>query len=629
MYENCGKTANTPDGCIGDRGNMEKARQLRKILSVNGKTLVGFEFVFKLVTVLIAMPLFLSMFDLLMEISGYSYLTSENVASFLVHPIMLFFLLLIIFLIAVYNLFDMTTVLIILDHSYREKKIRILDAVRLSARKCGKLFRSSDFSLVFFMLFLAPFLNLGMASGLVSTIQIPQFVLSYIRKNQTLLLSAGIGMVLLAVLLLRVIYSLHYSVLENMKLKEAVKRSRQLGKGKHLKDFLSLAAVQIGISAVYSLCVAAGIFLIVAIDHVLGRFAVFSSIISVIIWMFNTVLVVIFTALSVPVSCVCISVLYYARKRELGEEINSFVFLNSEKQTKKGNRRLRTAVSLITVAAVVLGTIFISGLYRGQYNLNVEYARTTEVTAHRGASADYPENTMSAFIGAKELGADWIELDVHQTKDGEIIVIHDKNFKRTTGVDKNTWELTYDEVSQLDAGSYFGAEFQGERIPLLSEVIEFAKENNIRLNIELKPTSHETDFEKHVIDIIMDYDFVENCVITSQIYRVMENVKAYNEEVETVYVMGLAYGNITKLTAADHFSIEAASVTGRLVSRVHGEGKELYAWTANTQASIQRMIELNVDNIITDNISLAKDTIYAEKSSDLINEYVRKLREIF
>ena len=607
---------------------MEKVRHFRKILSVNGKTLVGFEFVFKLVTVLIGMPLFLGMFDLIMEVSGYSYLTLENVVSFLVHPFAIFFLLLLIFLIAVYNLFDMTTVLIILDQSYQGKKIRILDAVRLSARKCRKLFCSRNFLLLFLILLLVPFLNLGMASGLISTIQIPQFALSAIRKNQTLLLLAGIVMILLVALLLRWIYVLHYSVLENIKFKEARRRSYQLGERKHLKDFLALATVQIGISAVYSLCVVVGIFLIVVIDHVLGRVAVFSSIISVIIWMFNAVLVVVFTALSIPVSCMCISVLYYARKHELGEEIDSFV-LDDEKQTEKGNRRLRAIVSLITVVAVVMGTVFISGLYQGQYNLNVEYARITEVTAHRGASADYPENTMSAFIGAKELGADWIELDVHQTKDGEIIVIHDKNFKRTTGVDKNTWELTYDEVSQLDAGSYFGAEFQGERIPLLSEVIEFAKENNIRLNIELKPTGHETDFEKHVIDIIMDYDFVEDCVITSQIYRVMENVKAYNEEVETVYVMGLAYGNITVLTAADHFSIEAASVTGRLVSRVHGEGKELYAWTANTQASIQRMIELNVDNIITDNISLAKDTIYAEKSSDLINEYVRMLREIF
>ncbi len=94
-------------------------------------------------------------------------------------------------------------------------------------------------------------------------------------------------------------------------------------------------------------------------------------------------------------------------------------------------------------------------------------------------------------------------------------------------------------------------------------------------------------------------------------------------------VMSLAYGNITSLEAADHFSIEATSITSDLVSRVHREGKELYAWTVNTQESIRKMIELNVDNIITDNISLAKKTIYEGKNSDLINKYIKLLERIF
>ena len=93
-------------------------------------------------------------------------------------------------------------------------------------------------------------------------------------------------------------------------------------------------------------------------------------------------------------------------------------------------------------------------------------------------------------------------------------------------------------------------------------------------------------------------------------------------------VMSLAYGNITSLEAADHFSIEATSITSDLVSRVHREEKELYAWTVNTQESIRKMIELNVD-IITDNISLAKKTIYEGKNSVLINKYIKLLERIF
>ena len=246
-----------------------------------------------------------------------------------------------------------------------------------------------------------------------------------------------------------------------------------------------------------------------------------------------------------------------------------------------------------------------------------------EVTAHRGASARYPENTMAAFEGAKELGADWIELDVQQSKDGKIIVMHDTNFKRTTGVDANTWELTYEEISKLDAGSFFGSEFAGEKIPLLSEVVEFAKENNMKLNIELKPTGHETDFEKNVVDVVKAAGIEKDCVITSQVYEVLENVKAYDSSITTVYVMTLAYGDINKLKAADHFSVEATNVTPGLISSVHREGKQLYVWTVNTRESIIKMAELNVDNIITDDIELAKKCIYESRYSNLLAEYIK------
>ena len=98
---------------------------------------------------------------------------------------------------------------------------------------------------------------------------------------------------------------------------------------------------------------------------------------------------------------------------------------------------------------------------------------------------------------------------------------------------------------------------------------------------------------------------------------------------ETVYVMSLAYGNITSLKDADNFSVEASNVTESLVREVHNEGKELYAWTVNTKDNINKMINLKVDNIITDNITLAIDTIYSSKTSNIINEYINFVNNIF
>ena len=119
------------------------------------------------------------------------------------------------------------------------------------------------------------------------------------------------------------------------------------------------------------------------------------------------------------------------------------------------------------------------------------------------------------------------------------------------------------------------------------------------------------------------------CVITSQVYEVLENIKDYNQTIKTVYVMSFAYGDITKLTAADNFSIEASSVTKPLVAKVHNAGKELYVWTVNTKENMNKMINLKVDNIITDNITLAKNTIMKSKTSNIVTLYIELIEKLF
>lgn len=141
----------------------------------------------------------------------------------------------------------------------------------------------------------------------------------------------------------------------------------------------------------------------------------------------------------------------------------------------------------------------------------------------------------------------------------------------------------------------------------------------------MKPTGHEHEFEQKVAEIIETEKFVDQCVVTSQVYDVLERMKSCDSRIRTVYVMSIAYGDINALTAADHFSIEASNVTEKLVSDVHNAGKEIYVWTVNTEESINRMIDLNVDNIITDDITLAKECIYLSKTSDVVAEYVKWL----
>ncbi len=606
---------------------MKKIRKVIEIIRYNIWGLVGFEAIFKIISFLIFTPLFLHMFDWIMNVTGYKYLTFENIFSFFLNPFTFLMILLLLFLMTIYAMFDIITIIVILDSSYQKKKIKIVDAIRISLNKCRNLFHIQNFSLSFLVLFMIPFLNLGLASSFISTIKIPEFINEFILQNPFLFSLFNILVISLSILLLRWIYSIHYFVLEDVSFNESKKRSISLGKKCHTRDWFSIVFVQLALTIFYLLLLVIGILIIVGLDKIFAN-VILKSITTTIIWLFIAFSFLIVTVLSTPISYATISVLYYFRKEQKKEKIKnvSFHITNSNKAT---NLKLRKVAVLFYVLAILFGSIFTYGVYKGSYNLNIEHIRRQEVTAHRGSSIHYPENTMSAFKAAKDEGADWIELDVQQTKDGKIIVIHDTNFKRTAGVNKHTWELTYEEIKKLDVGSFKNKKFKGEKVPLLEEVIAFAKDNNIKLNIELKPTGHEKDFEKTVIDIINEYSFSENCVVTSQVYEVLKNVKKYDRHIETVYVMSLAYGDITELKEADHFSIEATSVTEKLVSKVHKEGKELYVWTVNAEDTIRKMISLKVDNIITDDIKLAKDTIHASRTSNLINEYVEWIDKIF
>ncbi len=607
---------------------MKNVKKILEILRYNLKTLVSFELLYKLLSGTIFIPLFVNLFNLIMKVTGYKYLTIENILNFLLNPLTLLLIIILLLLMMVYTMFDITTVIIILNFSYQKQKIKLLDAIKISLNKCKNMFHIKNIPLAVMVLFLIPFLNIGVSSNLISTIKIPEFILEFIMKNNVLLPLFIIVMILLTILLLKWLYAIHYFVLEDLSFKEARKKSINLGKKKHLKDFIYLIIVQALLSLIYFIFVMLGILLIYLINKLLGNIIIIKSIITTIVWLFIAISFIVFTLLGLPISYAAISILFYLHKDKKKEKIN-IMKLEESKKKDKSNKIIKRIIWGVSLVAVVLSTLFTYGLYKGKYNLNIEYVRTIEVTAHRGSSKNYPENTMLAFKMAKEEGADWIELDVQMTKDGEIVVSHDSNLKRVTGINKNILETNYEEIKDLDAGSFLDKKYKDERIPLLKEVLEWASSNDIYLNIELKPTGKEKDFEKKVVDLILEYNFEDNCVITSQVYSVLENVKKYSLDVETVYVMSIAYGNITSLKYADNFSLEEMNVNEKLVKKIHNEGKKIYVWTINNESSIKKMIDLKVDNIITDNIMLAKDTIYLSKTSNLISEYIKLIEDNF
>lgn len=602
-------------------------KKTRLLLKWNGKTLLKFELLYKLLLVVFGMPLVYWIFNGTMRLTGYAYLTLENVQRYLKNPCTLLVLLLLAVILCLYELYDVSAVIYLVECANREEKTTVSRTVWFAWENLKRLLRKGNRKTVVLALFSFPFLNIGGLACVLTTVMLPNFIKVGIRTYRMWIRLGEAGLVLLAIYLLPQIYVVPYMTLEGCSYREAVRKSRALGKLRRWVDAALLAFLQFLLYGVYFLLAAMGIFLVLMGARLLSEWKLLNYVYSPAVWGMLSANLMLILALSMPVCYVCITFLYQYRKEELGEPAPEHLPESDLQQKLIWAGRRRPGWPVI-FALLSVGALLSYRLVSGERNPQAEYLRTMEVTAHRGASAFYPENTMAAFEGAVEFGADWIELDVQQSRDGQIFVMHDRNFYRTTGDPHYSWELDYEEIAALDAGSHFSETFAGERIPFLAEVLEFAKSHGIRLNIELKPTGKDEGIEQRVVELLLKYDYADSCVISSQIYSSLEKVKSCNPEIQTVYVMGLAYGNINKLTAADGFSMEAGNVSRGMVSRVHNAGKQIYAWTVNNRKTINRMIDMNVDNLITDRVALVQECIYKSKTNDMIWQYVKFLREL-
>ncbi|TXK79354.1 glycerophosphodiester phosphodiesterase [Paenibacillus sp. N3.4] len=225
------------------------------------------------------------------------------------------------------------------------------------------------------------------------------------------------------------------------------------------------------------------------------------------------------------------------------------------------------------------------------------------VIGHRGAAGEAPENTLASFALALEQGADGIELDVHLSADGEIVVCHDPDLDRTTNGTGFIHRKSWDEIKRLDAGLWFSEAYTGERVPLLREVFELVP-SGILINIEVKH-AYEGHMEKALLAFLQKSGRWEDVVISSFDHKVIRRIK----HAESKAKVGLLYAaNLIDHAAyarqidIDVFSlhpyfhaIEKEDVQGALAA-----GLEVYPYTVNRVEDYKRLIEKGVSGIITD-----------------------------
>jgi glycerophosphoryl diester phosphodiesterase len=229
------------------------------------------------------------------------------------------------------------------------------------------------------------------------------------------------------------------------------------------------------------------------------------------------------------------------------------------------------------------------------------------VIGHRGAAGSRPENTLASVVQAIAEGADYIEIDVQETADGEVVVIHDSDFMKLAGVDLKVWDATMEDIAGIDIGSWFDTAYATERAPTLREVLTAAK-GKAKVLIELKYYGHDQELEARTIAIVEALGLAGQVAVMSLKYPAVQKMQALRPDWRTGVLAATAIGDMGGLTA-DFLAVSSGMATLRNIRTVQASGKAFYVWTVNDPLDMSRMISMGVDGLITDRPALVREVL--------------------
>ena len=280
----------------------------------------------------------------------------------------------------------------------------------------------------------------------------------------------------------------------------------------------------------------------------------------------------------------------------------------------------------------VLGWSLAAGLLAALVTAHVLVARLqfttpTKIVAHRGASNAAPENTLAAVQAAIDDGAHWVEIDVQETADGQVVVIHDRALKKVGGSTLTVAGSTLEQLREVDVGSWFGPEFADQRVPTLEEVLELSRDR-IGVNIELKYYGGEVALERSVIDIVERAGMADQVVAMSLSYRGIQTLHRMRPDWTVGLLSSVAIGRLAALDV-DFLALNGRAATRRLIRQAHQQGQQVMVWTVNDAITMASMMGRGADALITDEPALAVTVLEEFERLEPLERLLIQLADFF
>ncbi|WP_209686933.1 glycerophosphoryl diester phosphodiesterase membrane domain-containing protein [Lactobacillus colini] len=456
-----------------------------------------------------------------------------------------------------------------------------------------KLIRpSSLILLVGYFILIIPFVDSIYRTPLLAKVQVPQFIMDYMTRSAWLATGLIVFFAIAAILGLRWVMTLPLMSYQEMNTYSAMKKSWQLTAHKRWWQIVK-ALVLVGVLSVLALAISWWlIYCCQLVWDLLPKQAAFigASINMLLIQLTSEVAAI----WSTVVSILLITSLLKPEDIEI--------------------RRPKRRSKLLAGVAGILMLVFLADTaVNNNFYLKDNNSKAPLIISHRGVSDhNGVQNTISALKKTAKLKPDYVEIDIHETKDKQFVIMHDENLEKLAGLNKTPKDLTLKQLISLTVRE----DGHQAKIASLDQYLKAVKKLKQKLLIEIKTTPRDSkmmleNFNKKYGRLILNNHYQ----VQSLDYHVVSDLHKINPKLFVLYIQ--PYNFTYPHSVADGYAMEYSTLNNNFIWQAHLDHHPVYAWTVNTQEVMQHMMFIHVDGLITDNVELAKKTIssYSSKTS--------------
>ena len=488
---------------------------------------------------------------------------------------------------AIYNALDLYSKIVYASNLIKREKDSLFKSIHRGFVVTRRFLTPAGLMVILYITLIAPFVGLGLSVSLTDGLYIPTFIMSVIKSTplySVLYLLASVFFVILGVMNM---FVLHGVIIDGMSVKASMKQSAVLIRN-NLKDYIKQNLLFTFAVVLINIVILASFFFmpmcivdLLHLEYMTERFFL----------IFCTVMtglaVYVVNSFTTPFYIIKITQLYYSYK-------------DRESAIVPVRQRKKHTVDAIAAVLAIIVMIAASAAMNFFFDDFFPAETDVQVIAHRAGGNEAPENTVKGIETAVAAGAYGAEIDIQRTADGYYVVNHDTTFERTAGDKRKPGDMTLAQIKDELSVS-------GEPVATLEEMLEACR-GKITLFIELKGKSADQKMVDDTVKLIKEYDMIDECVIISLKYELIDYTESTYPEIQTGFLTFLSFGDTASLNC-DFLGLEEESATVQAINNIHLQDKKVLVWTPNKKTEQKHFLLSDADAIITDNVYQADDLI--------------------